>query len=71
LFFDAANAWGPDVGFTDVTNPRRDALTSAGAELVGELLTFFSIPLTLRTGLAVPFVDGGGAEWYVRIGRSF
>ena len=72
FFFDAGNAWGPDLGSGDraFDNPRRETLASAGVEVSGRLLTFFRIPITLRTGLALPF-QADGVELYLRIGRSF
>jgi hypothetical protein len=71
LFFDGANAWGPELGVAGYQNPRRQALTSVGGEVVAEALSFFSIPLVLRTGLAVRLGASGGTQWYVRLGRSF
>lgn len=71
LFFDAGNAWGPELGEPAFQNPRRDPLTSVGGEILTELLTFFSIPVTLRTGIAVRLDDVEGTEFYLRLGRSF
>lgn len=71
LFFDAADAWGPELDVAGYQNPRKDApLTSVGAEALAEVLTFFSAPLTLRAGMAVR-LDGGGTAFHLRLGRSF
>jgi hypothetical protein len=74
LFVDGGNAWGA-VG---AENPRRETLVSAGGELVTELLTFYNIGVTLRTGVAFPLVERDPARrtgldplFYVRFGRSF
>ncbi|HZD04386.1 MAG TPA: hypothetical protein VE173_05700, partial [Longimicrobiales bacterium] len=45
LFFDAANAWGPELGLSGYQNPRQDPLTSAGGEVLARHLTFFSTPV--------------------------
>jgi hypothetical protein len=69
LFADAGNAWGTSVH--GALNPRRSTLASVGGEVVTDLLTFFTIPLTLRTGVAVRTSGGEGTTLYVRIGRNF
>jgi hypothetical protein len=74
VFVDGGNAWGA-VG---AENPRAETLASAGAELVTDLLTFYNIGVTLRTGLAFPLVERDPARptgleplFYLRFGRSF
>lgn len=71
LFFDAGNAWGPELGVGGFQNPRRSTLASAGAELTTGLLTFWRIPLRVRLGGALPLVEGDGPRFYVRLGISF
>jgi hypothetical protein len=71
VFFDAGNAWGPEVSPSGFTNPRRSALASLGAEVTTELLGLFDVQLRLRTGVAVPLVEGSGARVYVRVGLPF
>jgi hypothetical protein len=74
LFVDAGNAWGA-VG---AENPRVETLVSVGAELVTDLLTFYNIGVTLRTGVGFPLVEpnptrptGREPLFYLRFGRSF
>ena len=63
LFADVGNAWEP--------NPRRDPLVSVGAEVSAQLLGRYDSPVLVRTGLAVPLVDGDGAGVYLRVGLPF
>ncbi|MDX1492486.1 MAG: hypothetical protein R3253_00325 [Longimicrobiales bacterium] len=74
-FFDAGNAWGPDVWVTGFRNPLRTAIASTGAELTLEMLTFFDIELRLRGGVAFPLVDAtvpaGEPRFYVRVGLPY
>lgn len=72
VFLDAGNAWGPEEGgryYRD--NLRRDALASAGLEVLTDVLTLFSIPVTLRGGVAFPLTVREGAVGYVSFGRPF
>ncbi|MGD2071191.1 MAG: BamA/TamA family outer membrane protein, partial [Gemmatimonadota bacterium] len=72
VFLDAGNAWGPEEGgdfYRD--NLRRDALASTGVEVLTDVLTFFSIPVTLRAGVAFPLRVREGAVGYVSFGRPF
>ena len=71
LFVDAGNAWGPDVSPAGFRNGRRSALASIGAEVTTELLGLYDVRLRLRTGVAVPLVEGSGARAYVRVGLPF
>lgn len=74
LFFDAGNAWGPELaGGTDLplTNPRRDPIASAGAEVSTIILPLWTGDVVLRTGVAVPIQGGEGTSFYLRIGPSF
>jgi outer membrane protein assembly factor BamA len=71
LFVDAGNAWGPEVSATGFLNPIRSTLVGAGAEITTELLALFDVRMRLRTGVAVPFVEGDGARVYVRVGVPF
>jgi hypothetical protein len=36
-----------------------------------ELLTFFTVPFSLRLGAAAPLVEGDGAQLYIRFGSAF
>jgi len=73
VFFDAGNAWGPDVWPTGFQNPLsiRTPLTSAGAEVTTEILTFFDVATRLRAGIAFPFLGGADPELYLRVGLPF
>jgi len=71
VFFDAANAWDPALEADGFLNPHRETLTSVGVEVVFQLLTFFSIPVTVRTGFAHTLAADTGSVFYVRLGRSF
>ncbi len=72
VFFDAGNAWGPETtAGARFDNSRVDALASVGVELVSDLLSLFTIPVTLRTGMAFPLLADHGAEFYLRFGRAF
>jgi Tol biopolymer transport system component len=71
LFFDAGNAWGPELGVAGYESPRRSSLASVGAEITTELLTLWKEPLRVRTGIGVPLVDGSDPRVYVRVGLSF
>ncbi len=71
LFFDAGNAWGPDVTPTGFQNGLRDPLASVGAEITAELLGLYNVQLRLRLGAALPLVEGGGSVGYVRVGLPF
>jgi len=66
LFVDAGNAWGPVA-----TNPLRAMLASVGADVTTELLVIYDVELRLRTGVALPLVEGSGARVYVRVGLPF
>jgi len=78
VFFDGGNAWGPELGVTGFENPRRDALASAGAEVVARTLPFWFQKLNLRVGIAFPLVEEddsrmeeNGLRSYLRLGLSF
>jgi WD40 repeat protein/surface antigen Omp85-like protein len=74
VFFDAGNSWGPEfpsLGEGPFLNPRRQALTSVGAELQGQFLLLFTSPLTVRVGMAHRFVALPGESFYLRVGTSF
>lgn len=76
VFFDAGNAWGPDIWPTGFQNPLRDPIASTGAELTAELLTFFDIQLRMRGGVAFPLVAApaapvGEPRFYVRVGLPY
>ena len=60
LFADAGNAWGPELGEDQprFANPRGPTLASVGAELSTDILLFFTTPLRLRAGVALPLVAG-------------
>lgn len=75
VFFDAGNAWGPDVSVTGFPNALRTALASVGAELTTEILALYDTSVTLRGGVAVPLVAAtvaaGTPRFYARIGLPF
>ncbi len=70
-FFDAGNAWGPELGEGGFQNPRQDDVMSLGAEVLLSGLPLWTLPTVLRTGVALPLVEGDGARVYVRLGVSF
>lgn len=76
-FLDGGNAWGPDQGPHGRVNTRRDALYSAGGELIARVLPLWFQNLDLRFGVAVPLVkedpaaEKGGPKGYLRLGISF
>lgn len=71
LFFDAGNAWGPDVTPTGFVNPLQVALASVGAEVTLEVLGLYDVRLRLRGGVGVPLVVGNGARGWFRVGLPF
>jgi WD40 repeat protein len=71
LFFDAGNAWGPDVWPTGFQNPLRTALASAGAEVTMEILGLYDIVVRLRGGVGFPFIEGDGPRVWLRAGLPF
>ena len=80
VFFDAGNAWGPELGENEPAyhNPPQDMLMSAGAEASVILVPGYQRGLTLRVGAGVPLVDtavpagyGSDPVFYIRIGNSF
>jgi hypothetical protein len=71
VFVDAGNAWGPELGLPGYDRPRRATLVGAGAELRAEVLTFFTVPLSLRLGVGAPLVEGDGPRLHVRFGSAF
>lgn len=71
LFFDAGNAWGPDVTPTGFVNPLQVALASVGAEVTLETLGLYDVRLRLRGGVGVPLVVGNGARAWIRVGLPF
>ncbi|MEM7415033.1 MAG: hypothetical protein AAF389_06005 [Gemmatimonadota bacterium] len=75
VFFDAGNAWGPDVSPSGFVNTLQVALASAGAELTTEVLALFDVQLRLRGGFGVPFVrvagDGTSVRGWLRVGVPF
>ena len=71
LFVDGGNAWGPDITPGGFRNGLRQALASGGAEVTTEFLALYDVQLRVRVGVAVPFIEGGGAMGYVRVGLPF
>lgn len=71
VFFDAGNAWGPDVWPTGFQNPLRTGIASTGAEVIADLLGLYDVLLPLRVGVAVPVLGGSGTSVYVRVGLAF
>jgi Tol biopolymer transport system component len=71
LFFDAGNAWGPELGIHGFQNPKRDRLASAGGELLIRTLPLWFQNLDFRVGLAFPSVEEENPLAYLRLGLSF
>ena len=71
IFADAGNAWGPRMSAGGFQNPRREALYSVGAEVTGELLSFYRINMLVRTGAALQLAGNKKAQFYVRLGMPF
>lgn len=71
LFFDAGNAWGPDLSATGFQNSLRDPLASLGAEITTELLGLYRARVRLRLGVALPLIGEEGVVGYVRVGLPF
>ena len=75
VFFDAGNAWGPDLSPGGFVNPLQVALASAGAEVTTEFLALFDVQLRLRGGFGVPLVrvagDGTSVRGWLRVGVPF
>lgn len=75
-FLDGGNAWGPEEGIGGFQNPRRDALWSAGGEILASILPFWATVLDVRLGVAFPLVETTGRDFwddtlYLRLGWSF
>ena len=71
LFFDAGNAWGPELGEPGFDNPPLDAIAAVGGEVLLHGLPLWTSSTVVRTGVAVPLVDGSGAAVYLRLGVAF
>ena len=71
VFFDAGNAWGPQLGVAGFDNPRQETLASVGAELSTIFLPFYAGRLTARFGMGYPLQVLTDPRFYVRIGNSF
>jgi hypothetical protein len=71
LFADVGNAWGPELPLPGFFNPRGDALASVGGEVRLDALVFFTIPLHVRLGVAMPLVGETGSRFYLRLGQVF
>lgn len=77
LFMDGGNAWGPELDFPGYDNPKRDALVSAGGEIVVRSLALWFQTLDLRLGAALPLVEAReghgrtGVHTYLRVGMAF
>jgi hypothetical protein len=74
IFFDAGNAWGPDVTDAGNDNAMRTPLASAGAEVTTEILGLYSVPLRLRLGFGIPLLEMPGAQGpqgWLRVGLPF
>jgi WD40-like Beta Propeller Repeat len=71
IFFDAGNAWGPDVTTTGFQNPLRATLASVGAEVTTEVLGLYDVRLRLRGGVGVPLIEGTGVRAWFRVGLPF
>ena len=72
IFFDAGNAWGPELtGVSGYDNPRQATLASVGAELTTNVLSFWTVSWSVRLGVGVPLVEGNGTAFYLRLGVPF
>lgn len=71
VFADAGNAWGPDQSASGFQNPRGSTLSSVGAELTLQVLTFWEVSMRFRGGVAVPLLAGVDPRVYVRLGMPF
>jgi len=78
VFFDAGNAWGPELNEQFYHNPRQDMLMSAGAEASLIVAPVYQRGLTLRFGAGFPLADEGLPEgvgsdpvFYIRLGNAF
>ncbi len=77
IFFDAGNAWGPDLNESGYDNPRRKTLASIGGELSAIVSPFYLRGIVLRFGAGVPLQahppDLGKPDpvFYLRVGNPF
>jgi outer membrane protein assembly factor BamA len=78
VFIDGGNAWGPDLGVAGFENPRRNALASAGAEVMVRTLPLWFQNMNLRVGIAFPLAQEddplakeNSPRSYLRFGLSF
>lgn len=71
VFADAGNAWGPLVSTRGFQNPRRSALYSLGAEITAEVLSFYSVNMLIRSGVALQLAGNKKARFYWRLGMPF
>ena len=71
IFADGGNAWGPRMSPGGFQNPRREALYSVGAEVTGELLSFYHINMLVRSGAALQLAGNKKVQFYVRLGMPF
>ncbi|MDH3225399.1 MAG: hypothetical protein OEO23_16890, partial [Gemmatimonadota bacterium] len=71
FFFDAGNAWGPELGVAGFENPRQAALASAGAEMSVILEPFYAGNLNMRFGVGYPLRVLSDPVFYLRIGSPF
>jgi hypothetical protein len=71
IFFDAGNAWGPEVEGFMHSNPRQESISSTGAEIVVRALPLWFQTLDIRVGIAFPFSGQYGTRSHLRLGMSF
>ena len=76
VFFDAGNAWGPELGERNYDNPKQDMLMSVGMEASVIVVPVYQRGLTLRLGAGLPLVEvlpgeGMNPVFHVRIGNAF
>jgi hypothetical protein len=77
VFLDAGNAWGPELELRGYYSPKRDALVSAGFEVLVRALPFWFQEMDFRAGLAFPLSekDPSGQQddvrGHLRLGMSF
>lgn len=65
VFFHTCNAWAMAVP-QERQNAKRSTLASPRAEITTEILVLCDMGLRLRTGLAVPLVEGNGVLVYTK-----
>ena len=71
VFFDAGNAWGPQLGERNYDNPRQAALASVGAEVSLIVAALYQRGIAVRFGGGMPLRGEDDPVFYVRVGNPF